>query len=292
MYLAYILFILILLNKEEAFTEKTSRVDIIAHRGASDYAPENTLAAFDKAIQCNTDYLEFDIQMSEDGEIIVIHDSTVDRTTNGSGDIVQLNVNQLKKMDAGSWFNSSFTGEVIPTLDEVLKRYKGKTNFLIEVKNPAMYEGIEGELVQRIRRNNLEKDVVIQSFDHYFLKKMVCSHPNISTCLLLNGLEELKEGDLDYYSEIAKYINIPFFMLDHQVVKKFHSLGMKVYTWGIDSTSKFRQMMSIGVDGIITNDPCHIRNGKGSEENTFKLNDFIGVVSKCMKYFIDYFEDK
>ena len=110
---------------------------IIAHRGASAYAPENTLAAFDKALDLGAAHVEFDLHFSADGQVVVIHDDTVDRTTNGSGAVAALTLAQLKSLDAGSWFAAQFSEERIPTLVELLERYKDRLHFHIEVKGRA-----------------------------------------------------------------------------------------------------------------------------------------------------------
>src|SRR5699024_1122413 len=111
-------------------------------RGASGYAPENTIAAFDKAVEMKADYFELDVQRSKDGQLVLIHDTTVDRTTNGTGAVKDLTLKELKSLDAGSWFDEKYAGEKIPTLGETLDRHRGKIKILIELKSPSLYPGI------------------------------------------------------------------------------------------------------------------------------------------------------
>ncbi|MEE3004529.1 MAG: glycerophosphodiester phosphodiesterase family protein, partial [Chloroflexota bacterium] len=106
----------------------------IAHRGASAYTPENTFAAFDKALALGVDNVEFDVHFSADGHIVVIHDDTLDRTTNGSGPVTAQTLDRLRSLDAGEWFSAEFKGQSIPTLAHLLERYKGWLHFHIEIK--------------------------------------------------------------------------------------------------------------------------------------------------------------
>src|SRR3954452_5816424 len=123
---------------QQSFISKSNgelrKVHIIAHRGASGYAPENTIAAFDKALEIKTDYIEIDVQRSKDGKLVIIHDHKVDRTTNGTGYVRDLTYEQLKRLDAGSWNGPQFSGEKIPSFEEILDRYHGKIGILIELK--------------------------------------------------------------------------------------------------------------------------------------------------------------
>lgn len=121
---------------------------IIAHRGASGYAPENTIAAFDLAVKMNADMIELDVQLTKDRQIVVIHDDRVDRTTNGSGFVKDFTLEELQKLDAGSWYGPAFQGERIPTLEAVLKRYHKKIGLLIELKGHPSQVGIEEEVGQ------------------------------------------------------------------------------------------------------------------------------------------------
>ena len=144
-------------------------VETIAHRGASGYAPENTMAAFEKAVDMKADYFELDVQMTKDGKLVVIHDTSVDRTTDGSGMVKDLTLEEIHNLDAGSWFGEEFANERIPTLGEVLDEFRGKSGILIEIKSPSLYPGIEEKIAAELSARNLDKPnnnkIIVQSFD-------------------------------------------------------------------------------------------------------------------------------
>lgn len=148
-----------------------NRPIIYGHRGASQYAPENTLASYNRAIEMGADGIEIDVHKSKDGHLIVCHDERVDRTTNGQGYIKDLILKEIKSLDAGSWFSKEFSGEKIPLLEEVLEFVKDKDILLnIELKNgPIFYDGIEDELIRLVRVFNLVENTIISSFNHYSL---------------------------------------------------------------------------------------------------------------------------
>lgn len=140
---AGVAFTLLFSPLSQAFAAETigdlRKVDNVAHRGASAYAPENTIAAYDKAVKMKADYIEIDVQRSKDGELVLIHDTTVDRTTDGSGKVGDFTFEELRSLDAGSWKGEQFAGEQIPTFDEILDRYHGKIGILVELKAPELY---------------------------------------------------------------------------------------------------------------------------------------------------------
>lgn len=154
---------------EGATVGERKQVDNVAHRGATGYAPENTIAGFDLAVDMKADYIEIDVQRSKDGELVLIHDTTVDRTTDGTGKVGELTFEQLRSLDAGSWKGEQFAGEQIPTFAEILDRYRGKVGILIELKAPELYPGIEEEVASVVKERNLDKPqnekIIIQSFN-------------------------------------------------------------------------------------------------------------------------------
>src|SRR5256885_7285058 len=130
-------------------------VAIIAHRGASGHAPEHTFAAYDRAVAMRADYLEQDLQQAAGGELVVMHDDTVDRTTDGSGRVDAHSLDEIRALDAGSWFGPEFAGERVPTLDEVLTRYGHAQRYYIETKVPETADAMEERLVSLLRRHEL-----------------------------------------------------------------------------------------------------------------------------------------
>lgn len=145
-------------------TSKMQDILNIAHRGASAYAPENTFAAFDRALELNVSHVEMDVHLTRDGHIVVIHDDRVDRTTDGTGSVAERTLAELRALDAGSWFGAKFTGERIPTLDEVLQRYKDRLYLHIEIKARPAATGLASRTVDLVRRHGVSDSVTIISF--------------------------------------------------------------------------------------------------------------------------------
>lgn len=145
---------------------------VIAHRGASGYAPENTMAAFNRALEMNVHGIELDVQMSRDNEIVVIHDYKVDRTTNGVGKVRQHTLEELKGLDSGTWFDTAFAQEKIVTLEEVFQEIPSDMLINVEIKNQSkVKDNIAEKLVELIDKYDRHKTVIISSFDHTVLKK-------------------------------------------------------------------------------------------------------------------------
>jgi glycerophosphoryl diester phosphodiesterase len=159
---------------------------ILAHRGFSAAAPENTLAAFRSAIEAGADGFELDVHMTKDGELVVIHDETVDRTTNGTGWIKDLTLVEIKRLDAGSWYSSQFTDERIPTLREVLDLIKDSNHTVnIELKNNLIaYPKLEEKVLREVDRADMEKRVVLSSFNHTSIYNLHLLRPTVKLGVL------------------------------------------------------------------------------------------------------------
>ena len=147
----------------------TAAMMVIAHRGASSYAPENTLAAFDLALEMRVRHIELDVALTSDNHPVVIHDDKVDRTTNGSGLVTSHTLAALRQLDAGSWFGAQFEGERIPTFDDVLARYNGRVHIHTEIKgkSPSLSE----RTADLIRKHGMERQVTVTSFQSVRLRK-------------------------------------------------------------------------------------------------------------------------
>jgi glycerophosphoryl diester phosphodiesterase len=249
-------------------TGEIRKVDNVAHRGASGYAPENTIAAFDKAVKMKADYIEIDVQRSKDGELVLIHDTTVDRTTDGTGKVGDLTYEQLRALDAGSWKGEQFTGEKIPTFDEILKRYRGKIGILIELKAPELYPGIEESVAKKLKEKNLDKPrnekIIIQSFNFESVKKMNDLLPKVPMGVLTSSKEDTTPLALQEFSTYADYFNPSYTIVTKELVNKVHSLGMKISSWTVRSQETADFLLDVGVDAIITDYPDYVdpRNKK------------------------------
>lgn len=235
----------------------------IAHRGASGYAPENTFASFDKALKMKADYIEFDIQRTSDGKLVIIHDPTVDRTTNGRGSVQSMSFSQLKMLDAGTWFSKDYTNQRIPSFQELLNRYAGKVKMLIELKNPSQYPGIEKEVADVLTKYHLDSrpndEIIIQSFDKNSVQTFHRILPAVSTGVLLKYKPlGIPPRQLNEMAKYADFVNPNKSMANPQLIKRIHELGMKTTPYTVNDRETASYMKSIGVDGMVTNYPDYV----------------------------------
>lgn len=234
----------------------------VAHRGASGYAPENTMAAFDKAVEMKADFYELDVQMSRDGELVLIHDTTVDRTTDGSGAVKDLTFAELRALDAGGWFAPEYAGERIPTLGEVLDRYRGKIGVLIEIKAPWLYPGIEQKVADELIKRNMHLPnngkVIIQSFDFGSVQRFHEILPDVPVGVLTYQPQDLTDAKLAEFAAYADYVNPSLNLVTEQLVDRIHALGMETHVWTVRDMAWVDPLIQAGVDGIITDYPDYV----------------------------------
>ncbi|WP_042462747.1 glycerophosphodiester phosphodiesterase [Neobacillus dielmonensis] len=252
---------------QQAFAAETTigelrQLDTIAHRGASGYAPENTIAAFDKALEMKADYIEIDVQRSQDGKLVVIHDTTVDRTTDGTGSVKDLTFDQLRSLDAGSYKGEQFSGEKIPTFDEVLDRYHGKIGILIELKSPELYPGVEEMVAEELRERNLDRPqnekIIIQSFNFESMKKMNSLLPKMPIGVLTSSKADTTDAALQAFATYADYFNPSYGLVTKELVDKVHALGMGISSWTVRSHDAAQFLIDMKVDAIITDYPDYV----------------------------------
>ncbi|GAB3140971.1 hypothetical protein GCM10027290_12760 [Micromonospora sonneratiae] len=233
-------------------------VTVIAHRGASSAAPENTLVAQEVARRAGADWIENDVQPSRDGVPFVLHDGTVDRTTDGAGAIRSLTAAQLKALDAGSWFAPHYTGVRLPTLAEQLADLRTRGgNLLLEIKGAHSRDEV-AKIVEVIRAEQMTGRVFIQSFEVDALKHTYALAPELPLGLLRGSLDAdpvaiAKELHLTAYNPTGAAL-----IAKPEVVDGLHKAGVAVMAWTIDSAAQWRQLEQIGVDGIITNRPAEL----------------------------------
>ena len=240
---------------------------IIAHRGYSEAYPENTIAAFEGAIGTEALMSELDVTLSRDRQVIVIHDDHLDRTTNDSGLVVQRNLSELKQLDAGSWFDQKFKGETIPTLAEVLRLVKGRGLLNVEIKSSAYAPGhpedaIEKQVVDLIRRRRMIRSTVVSSFSRPILEQLAAmKNP---PALALISEEPAADETLAFCRRIRSFSWHP----DHRIVtadlvEKMHRHHIRVYPWTVKTPAELQRVQSMGVDGVIVNDPLLVESLKG-----------------------------
>lgn len=231
---------------------------VYAHRGASGYAPENTMAAFRKAVELGSCGIECDVQMTRDGRLIVCHDETLERTTDGKGFIKDLDYDEIRKLDAGSWFDGKFRNERIPRLMELLELVKDNDILLnIEIKSGiVLYPGIEQKIIAQIDAFNLREKVIISSFNHYSLKECKDIAPSIKTGILyMEGLYK----PWNYMRTLDCQCAHPFYLsLVPEICRELKARGYTINAFTVDDPKTAVKLADMGVDGIITNYPDRI----------------------------------
>jgi glycerophosphoryl diester phosphodiesterase len=237
---------------------------IIAHRGASGTAPENTMASISKAMQSEAVCIEIDVHLSKDKELVVIHDYTVNRTTNGSGKIAEMTLTEIQVLDAGSWFAPGFAGEMVPTLQEVIEFINGEKALLIEIKGGvAKYPGIAEKLIKMIQEANAGDWCIVQSFDDKTLEQIHERWPEIRLQKLfvskLRLLPVIYDGGFSWFSfkkyHYAEALNPHYRFVNKQLVRKIQKKGFKVNVWGGKEPDSYDKIRHLPVDGWITDYP-------------------------------------
>lgn len=263
----------ITVNNNPLPAERTAReyvrqpVKVVAHRGASGYAPENTLASFAKAIELNADYLEMDVHRTKDGQLVVIHDGSIDRTTNGTGIISEMNLEDVQKQDAGTPFQAQFAGEKIPTFSEVLGLSYGKIGLMIEVKDAATYPGIEQQIADELIAHQMDKEdynfnIIVYSLDYRVSQRVQSFFPKVKIAAFVNRSIYIEDDYLAEYAAFADYVHTHYGLVNSEVVDKIHSLGMQVYAWTIGpDPNLIQRLVESGVDGLVTGVPDQVQAG-------------------------------
>lgn len=231
---------------------------LIAHRGGPAYAPENSLTAFRNAIAVGADWIEMDIQMTQDGALVVVHDETVDRTTNGTGRVRDLTLEQVRALDAGS-------NERVPTFDEVIVLAKeAGVGLLPEAKSPHLYPGIEAKMVQAIVETDYVQKTVVQSFEPQTLETIKELNPDIQVCPLY-GLWALdlggsQPGEANILCPMAEMV-----ILNPWMIKQAHAEGRKAFVWFgvVEHPVVMRFILALGADGLMVDDPIALANALG-----------------------------
>lgn len=223
---------------------------IWAHRGASAHAPENTLAAFEAAVACGADGIELDIHLSQDGVPVVIHDETVDRTTDGRGPVAALTWAQLQGLDAGSWFAVDYAGEPIPSLAEVLHAFAGQVRLNLEVKEPRA-----GLAVLELLADYPDADVVLSAFDPAVLARVRAASQTLPLAVLFD------QGNWRRLLAFAGSVQACAFhpradRVNRPLLGQCLKSGLPVHAWTVDQPALARDLVRAGVVGIFSNDPA------------------------------------
>jgi glycerophosphoryl diester phosphodiesterase len=234
-----------------------SKTLIIAHRGASAYAPENTIAAFQKAIDTKSDAFELDAKLTKDGEIVVIHDQSVDRTSNGKGKVKDLTLEEIQKLDAGSFFSNEFANEKIPTLREVLEKFSGQILINIELTNySSIFDGLAEKTATLVKTLGVEKSVFFSSFHPLNLVITRKKLPDVQVALLAvpGKFGWLARSNLMRW--VSPQIVHPYYKdIDEDYIDNQHKQKRKVNVWTINDEIEMDRFVKANIDGLITDDP-------------------------------------
>ncbi len=224
-----------------------------AHRGASGYAPENTMPAFELALEQGADGIEVDVQLTRDDAVVCIHDETLERTTTGTGWVADHSLEQLREFDA-SMGVERFAGARIPTLDELFELVAGTDAVVnVELKNDSMpYKGLEERVLEIIDEHDMAERVVLSSFNHYSLKKLATMTDIPRGALYSDSLYR----PWRYVMKLdVQAVHPAHRTVSPKLVAKSHAAGLKVHTWTVNDPADISRMAGLGVDAVITNYP-------------------------------------
>ena len=233
---------------------------IVAHRGSSAAAPENTLAAFQRAVEDGADAVELDVRMTLDGKVVVFHDSQLRRTTNGRGKVEQHALADLRRLSAGAWFDTTFSAERIPTLDEVLELLPRRVGVNIEIKSDLRSRRSSG-IVERccsiIRHHRAEPSVLASSFYHPFIHALRRQLPSVATGLLFHPLKRVgKSAVASTLRAPAEYAIFGGGTLRKTVIRRAHERGLHVGEFTVNTPRRFARSLRFGVDIVFTDNPA------------------------------------
>jgi glycerophosphoryl diester phosphodiesterase len=226
---------------------------VIAHRGASGHAPENTLAAFRRAVALGASFIETDLHLSRDAHFVAIHDDTVNRTTNGQGKVHDLTLADLRRLDAGSWFGSEFSGERIPTLEEILEfSKKSDVVFYLELKPTGAWGG-EHALIGALRESGEIARTIVISFDAGVIAALRNIEPTLMTGLLFEGQVD---QPLERAVEVgARQLAIRGDLVTPALIAEARKRDLQIVCWTVNQPAHMRMLIEAGVDGIMSDYP-------------------------------------
>ena len=225
------------------------QIDITAHRGNSQVAPENTLSAVNAAVIVGADYGEIDVQQTKDGELIIFHDSNLSRITGVKRNIWELSTRELQKLDVGSWFSPDFAGERIPLLEEVLDLARGKIKLNLELKMHGHETNFTSELVKTLLKKDMVRECVVSSLNYDILLEIKQNISEVKIGLIMaKSLENLTELKVDFYSI---YQNLA----TREFIDAAHFQNKKVHVWTVNEKLAIQKMIDLDIDNLITDVP-------------------------------------
>ncbi len=245
-------------------SEATGSVRVLGHRGASGEAPENTLAAFARAAELGVGF-ELDVTLCATGEVVVLHDDTVDRTTDGSGAARALSLEALRELDAGAWFGAEHLGQRVPTLDEVLTAFAGRVPINIELKTTDERDALAAAVVRSVLAAGAVDSVFVTSFDPYLLEAVAARAPELRRGQIT---ATFRDADLSPVQKLAlrgmwlngrsqpDLISMEHVRLTRRRVRRLKRRGYTVLAWTVNDLAEVDRLLALGVDGVMTDDPA------------------------------------
>lgn len=250
-----------------AFVGEVPGLFVIAHRGANRFAPQNTIHAFRKAIEQRSDGVETDVHLTKDGHLVLCHDPSVNRTSDGRGRISDLLLSELREFDFGGWFGSRFRDTRIPTFDEFLRMIKDSALPLmdIELKPQRNRAGFVKSVLDKVAEYGLTDKLFVSSFDPTLLAEVKQLNPAVKTGFLYPGIGELRRSKSLSPLKVAELFQIDY-LLPHRLfateglIKRAHRAGRRVGVWTVNQLDTVEKLIRWGADGIITDMPDVVRN--------------------------------
>ncbi|ABY43680.1 glycerophosphodiester phosphodiesterase [Bacillus mycoides] len=258
---------------EQKYTKainQSNHIKNIAHRGASAYAPEHTLEAYQLGQQLKGDYIEIDLQMTKDGHLVAMHDETLNRTTNGTGFVKDHTLDKIKQLNAGSFFNKKhpnlakkeFEDTKVPILEEIIETFGHNANYYIETKSPDEYPGMEEKLLEIINHYQINDKVIIQSFSEESLRKIHSLNDNMPLVQLLSYKKavQLTDSEIEKYKTYCIGLGMNYKYIDAAYVKKIKNYGLEVHPFTVNNEKDMKKLLSWGIDGMFTNYPDRLHS--------------------------------
>ncbi|RKP58036.1 glycerophosphodiester phosphodiesterase [Cohnella endophytica] len=249
----------------------------IAHRGASGYAPECTLASYRLGVRMGADYIEIDLQQTKDGELIAMHDETVNRTTDGRGKIRNMTLADIKALDAGSWFNDKrpmyareeYANEKVPTLREIFETFGKDTHYMLETKSPDDNPGLEEKMWALVQEFDLADHIAVQSFSKESLQKIRAWDDNVVLFQLLwyNRHALISDAKLNDIRSYANGVGANFLRIDENFVRKVKAAGLLMFPYTVNYQVNMDKALLWGADGIHTDYPDRLKEVIEEESN-------------------------
>lgn len=248
-------------------------IQVTSHRGYSHSVPENTLLAVDKAIAEQADYVEVDVRITKDGEMVLLHDANLKRTTGLNKNIWDMSFDEVRKLDAGSWFGREFKGTQIPTLRELFELAKGQVKINMDLKYRNDSEGLADKVAALIKEYDLQKQCVITSTSIRCLKEVKEAEPEIRTGYITYSVYYgiLKNDAIDFFSMKSNLVT-------KNVVDEAHKNGKEVHVWTVNTRNETERLKRLGVDNIITDNPAYVREVLKKDESDKFLTSLLKVI--------------